>query len=288
MIGISEEYARLPMILFAVMIVTGIYKIFIQDSLEHSANRLMKDISEDEYAASVLRKSGFRISAKGYYLAIYAIAAIFLVYGIIQGIMYQNLGTIILGALLAYVIILAFSPSEKIYGTIKSPFKTITDALSKSRTEKLDREIYASCIVLKNLAIVQGEKPQSADKLYEILMNSSKKLKPLYQEMISLYRVGRREEAFKNFAMSIGTSSARSFVALLSKLDRINPAELLDQVNSLIEAMSEKRLTDGIERAQRNGAITITLSTLAIMAALGDFLIIVVYLDMLSGLSLVF
>lgn len=288
MIGITEEYARLPMILFAVMLVTGIYKIFIQDELETSANRFMKSISEDNYAKIALKQSGVRISSKGYYLILYVLAGVFLVLGVLKGIMYRNLGTIILGALIAYIIIIAFRPSEKIYGTLKSPFKTITDALSKSRTSKLDREIYSSCIVLKNLAIVQSEKPQSADKIYEILMDCSKLLKPLYQEMISLYRTGRREEAFKGFSMSIGTASARSYVALLSKIDRINPAELLDQVNSLLEAMSEKRLTDGIEKAQRNGAITITLSTLAIMAALGDFLIVVVYLDMLSGLNLVF
>lgn len=288
MIGITEEYARLPIILFAVMLVTGIYKIFIQDELENSANKFFKTISEDNYAKLALKNSGLRLSAKGYYIILYVLAGVFLVYGVLQGVMYRNLGTIILGALLAYLIIVVFKPAEKIYGTIKSPFKTITDALSKSRTEKLDREIYSSCIVLKNLAIVQSEKPQSADKIYEILMDCSKHLKPLYQEMISLYRTGRREEAFKGFAASIGTSSARSYMALLAKIDRINPSEMLDQVNSLLEAMSEKRLTDGIEKAQRNGAITITLSTLAIMAALGDFLIIVVYLDMLSGLSLVF
>ena len=93
-----------------------------------------------------------------------------------------------------------------------------------------ESELYDSCILLKNLALVYRQMPLSADMILELLMENSWKLKPVYREVLNLYRNGKRQEAFSFFAGAIGTKSGRSFSVILAKLDQINPAELLEQM----------------------------------------------------------
>ena len=64
----------------------------------------------------------------------------------------------------------------------------------------LDGELYGSVITLKNLALVQKEKPLSADFIFEALLENSMTLRPAYEELISLYRGCRDEVSFLSFA----------------------------------------------------------------------------------------
>ena len=44
-----------------------------------------------------------------------------------------------------------------------------------------ESELYDSCILLKNLALVYRQMPLSADMILELLMENSWKLKPVYR-----------------------------------------------------------------------------------------------------------
>ena len=79
------------------------------------------------------------------------------------------------------------------------------------KKEILELELYDSCITLKNLAIVNGAKPFSGEFLYTMLMENAVKLKPIYREMLLMYRQGRDEEAFRYFADAVNTKAGRNF-----------------------------------------------------------------------------
>lgn len=151
-----------------------------------------------------------------------------------------------------------------------------------------DEELYGSVITLKNLAIVQKERPFSADYIYEALMENSGRLRPVYEEMLTLYRGGRDKDAFEVFAERTGTRNGRNFAAILAKLDRINPAELVKQMEVFQNVMAEARMTEALKSAQRRSIIVTVWAAAAVFALLINFAVVVVFLDALTMLENLF
>lgn len=149
-------------------------------------------------------------------------------------------------------------------------------------------ELYGSAIILKNLSLVHKNSPVSADYTYEVLMRNSERLKPLYQEMLTMYRNGKNDEAFRIFGERTGTREGKNFAVILSKLERINPSELLEQIDVFQEMILEERTTASMKKAQRNSIITTAWATAGIFAMLINFLCVVVLMNMLEMLREVF
>ena len=152
----------------------------------------------------------------------------------------------------------------------------------------VERELYGSGITLKNLAIVYKDQPLAAEYMYEMLMDNTRVLKPVYQEMLNLYRNGRYEEAFAVFGERTGTRSGKHFAMVLSKLDSINPAELIEQMEVFQDMMSEERMTEATKEVQRKSILTTTWATAAIFALLINFTVVVVFMDKLNTLQELF
>lgn len=171
---------------------------------------------------------------------------------------------------------------------MKSIKEKINEIKMNILTEKYDDELFNSCVTLKNLAIVQSDQPLSADFVYEQLLINSKLLKPLYGEMLTLYRKGSDKEAFEVLSKKINSKQAKNFSLILSKLDQINPAELIEQVMVFQEAMSDVRMTFQIKKTDRNSIITTLFSTATIFALLLNFAVVVVFMDTLNTLKGVF
>ena len=153
---------------------------------------------------------------------------------------------------------------------------------NKLLKDAYEAELFSSCITLKNMAIVQKTKPMSADYVYECLMENSKILKPLYSEMLVLYRRGRDKEAFELMGKNIGTKTARNFSLILSKMDMINPSELIEQVMAFQDGIREKKVTREMKKVDRNSIITTLCSTAIIFALLLNFAVVVVFMDTLK------
>ncbi len=156
------------------------------------------------------------------------------------------------------------------------------------RKEKLELELYDSCLTLKNLAIAGAARPFSAEFIYQMLMENSVKLKPVYRRMLFLYRQGRDAEAFEYFSEAIGTKAGKNFAAILDKLDKINPAELTEQMEVFQNMMAERRMTEAIKTAQRNSLITTIWSTATVFALIINFAVVAVFLDTLNMLTTIF
>ena len=149
-------------------------------------------------------------------------------------------------------------------------------------------ELYDSCIILKNLAIVKQQKSLSADVIYEMLLRHAVRLRPAYAGMLSLYRGGQDQEAFEFFAEAVGTKAGKTFASILSKLDEINPAELTTQMRVFQNMMIEKRVTAAMKRVQRNSLLITLWSSAAIFAMLINFTVVVVFLQTLDTLQTLF
>ena len=162
------------------------------------------------------------------------------------------------------------------------------DKLDAEKQYWLDQEIFDSSMLLKNLAIVERERAFSADYLYEKLMENAKRLRPVYGEMLSLYRSGRDQDAFQVLADRCGTRAARNFSMVLAKVDRINPDALVEQMEVFQEVMRQQRMTQDTRRLQRNSLIVTMMATVVIFIMLIDFAVVVVFLHTMDLVSMVF
>ena len=88
-------------------------------------------------------------------------------------------------------------PQEKMREISEKGTEEIKKWVVKKKRTIPDRELFKSSVILKNLSLVRKEAPMSADYIYEKLAENSGYLKPMYSQMLALYRSGRDKEAFK-------------------------------------------------------------------------------------------
>ncbi|MDD6815730.1 MAG: hypothetical protein PUE84_04715 [Firmicutes bacterium] len=158
----------------------------------------------------------------------------------------------------------------------------------QTQGKKLEPEIYNSGLLLKNLALTRKEAAFSADYLYEKLMEHSEKLRPVYAEMLSLYRAGKDRDAFRLVAERCPTRAGRNFSLVLEKVGTIRPDELVDQMEVFQEMIRQQKMTEDIRRVQRNSLITTVMATAAVFLLVIDFAVVVVFMHTMTILEFVF
>lgn len=170
-------------------------------------------------------------------------------------------------------------------GKNKKPFHGLWRRLQRDR---LEREIWNSCIVLKNLAIVHRGQPMSCDFILEQLMTCSRPLSNVYADILSAYRNGRGENAFDLLYEQVPVKAARYFSFILSRIDRIDPGELISHMIAFEETFAAERMTRGMMRAERRSLITTMAATATVFAVLLNFTVVVVLMDAMRLLGQAF
>ena len=154
--------------------------------------------------------------------------------------------------------------------------------------DRLERELFHSCMTLKNLAIVYEKMPMSTDFILEHLMDSSQALRTAYADILTAYRNGFHEEAFQSLYHQIPIPTAEKFSRILRRLDYIPPAELVAQMNAFEETLAAERKTKAMAKAERKSLITTLASTTTIFVVLLNFVVVVVFLDTLNILQQIY
>ena len=75
---------------------------------------------------------------------------------------------------------------------------------------------------------------------------------------------------------------------ILSKLDKLNPAELEAQMQSFQKSIIEKRVTYAVKKVQRNSVILTAFAAATIFALLLNFVVVVVFMHTLQSLNSIF
>ena len=166
--------------------------------------------------------------------------------------------------------------------------KDIELMIMKKSKSQIDKELYNSSVILKNLALVQKQMPFSADYMYERIMENSVLLKPIYSQMLATYRGMDSNEAFKVLPLVVGTKTSKNFAITLSKLEKLNPAELEKQMDIFQKSMMESRMTYAIKRVQRTSLVLTGLATITVFALLLNFVVVVVFLNTIDTLNQLF
>lgn len=158
----------------------------------------------------------------------------------------------------------------------------LKEQVQKVKQKYIDLEIYDSMLLLKNLALAEKEQAFSADYFYETLMQHAGHLKPVYAQMLTLYRGGKDRDAFQYLTSQCGSRAARNFSMVLSKVDRIQPDALAEQMDVFLEIMSQQRVTAEMRKVQRNSIITTMSAVAAAFVMVIDFAVTVVFMHTMT------
>ncbi len=173
-------------------------------------------------------------------------------------------------------------PGRKGIVWIKMRFLRIVRSI---RRNQMEQEIFTGCILVRNMAVVQEEKPMAADYYLEELAKSSHALSPVYSDMLFLWRSGRMAEAFDVLPREVGSRASRDFAFILSGIDKINPSELAAAMRSFEEAFAGERMTCSMRKADRKSVASALAATASVFAVLINFTVVVVFMDMFQALS---
>lgn len=185
---------------------------------------------------------------------------------------------------LAAILYVVTTPVETILSK-KSPFIIILDELAKEYKKKKDSEVYRAISQLKNLAIAQQKHPVGADFIIEQLSKFANLTRPAYIKVLSLWRLGKNEEAIQSFGDEIDTRLGREFGNILLKLDELNPAEFIEQLEIYQGNIKNERST---ERQKRNELISNIIYTPAVISSLVillNFVVVVIFVDQLMSIK---
>ena len=135
---------------------------------------------------------------------------------------------------------------------------------------------------------MRKEYPVSLDYMLEELSRDSGSLRPVFRETLSIYRSGKYDEAFRFFGDSVKSRYGRSFARMLSKMDKINPYEMVSQIDIFIGLIREIRTTEAMKHAERRSIIITIFATASMFACLVNFCVVVVFLGTLANLRFAF
>ena len=138
------------------------------------------------------------------------------------------------------------------------------------------------------MAIVRKDFPVSLDYMLEELSKGSGKLKPVFQYTLNIYRSGKYDEAFGYFSDAVASEYASGFASILSRMDKINPYELVTQLDVFISVIKEARITASMKQAERRSMVITGFAAASELICLMNFCVVVVFLDMLAKLKFIF
>jgi len=177
---------------------------------------------------------------------------------------------------------------QKPHSRIGRAEQKLRQCLFSLRKDRLEREIFHSCVLLKNLAIVHRELPMSTDFILEQLMETGQPLRRIFADILTAYRHGEKQSAFDRLPQQIPTKTAQDFARILGKMDDISPSDLIIQMDVFLQMFSAERKTKAMARAERKSVVTTIASTITIFIVLLNFIVVVIFLDTLQILNQLF
>ncbi|PYG84323.1 hypothetical protein LY28_03637 [Ruminiclostridium sufflavum DSM 19573] len=254
---------------------------FSKEATRRNISRIVKWYQKEFKTEEIFKQAGIRMPAYFYQTVRYSVLALWLIY-----MTYARLVTgsgVNMHIALWLVFLVATRPSMKLL-KYRSPFCLICEAITKKNREKCSIEIDRCLSQLKNMAISMSDKALSSDCIIREISKSAKIIKPYLNRLLAYWYEGRQRDGQEYFAQAIGTEPAKSFAALLGRLDYIPPDKLISQIELYQSQLGEKRKTAVKKAREIQGNIVFMIALVSGFAVLINFLVVVVGIDAFSML----
>lgn len=256
-------------------------KVQVHRSRFNQLQELVRKRIDEKSLNQLFKESGLRFGVVQYQMARYLIFAVWFVTQII---------TIIFSGLAAsqieiwLLLFIVSSPRISIFNQ-RTPFKIVFDLLIDNHRYKKNLEIFRAVTQLKNLAIIKQKNPPGAEFILEQLRKFTQTTRPIFNRMISLWNVGRKEEACEYFKQAINTKEGEELANFFLKLDSMNPVELKNQLILFQEVVKRERETHKLNRNKNRSYVYYAAVSIASFAALINFITVAVFIDVMDSLK---
>lgn len=169
-------------------------------------------------------------------------------------------------------------PVEVILG-IKTPFGYVIQLLKSKRKEAIDKELFEAMTQLKNLCVVQGETPLSGDFLMEQLMKFTNITKPEFTKVLTIWRLGKINEACEILGENLDTKMGKEFSGILAKLESIHPSELAVHLELYQNHIREVRMTKYLRKQEGISYVLYAPVIASAFLVMLNFMVIVIWMD---------
>ncbi len=180
--------------------------------------------------------------------------------------------------LLIYIISI---PKEQIFNKT-SPLILIINSFLKKQRESYDDELYMAISQLKNTFLIKKDKPPSSLLILEQAQRYTSKTRGIFNNMLSFWQLGEREEGVSYFEKAIGTKQAQNLGAIFLKLDELNPQEMTTQLEMYQEMYRNTKETIKLRVNEKKARILFATIVLASFMVLMNFLNVVYFIDFIK------
>lgn len=253
-------------------------------SLKYFENHINNNIYKNEIE-ELLLQSGFNITNKQYQFLRYTCFITLIIINIVFKIIFNNLD-IVNNLIIIYVLFLFTSPKTYFFGK-KTPLKYTLDFFVAIYKSKLNAEIIVSISQIKNMSISRYENKISSDYILEQIAKFSKKTKPIFNKMIALWNLNKKDEACKYFELAIGTKEAQGLTDIFRKMDSIMPSELYNQILLLQETVNKERETRKLIANENKSNIIYFIVVITSFIIMINFVVVVYYLEFLNQMRFI-
>jgi hypothetical protein len=179
------------------------------------------------------------------------------------------------------------TPSEYIFNKIKSPFYLILSLLYKREISRFNEDLFNVLSQLKNLILAKRDESSRSDYVLIKMRKFTNKVGIIFDRMITLWDMDRREEAVAYFNQKIPSEMAKNISDLLMKVDYLKPFELRTQIEVLQHAYKKERETSQLKNKEFQSYLVYALVVASLFAVMLNFLNIVYIIDMIKQLKIV-
>lgn len=174
------------------------------------------------------------------------------------------------------------SMPRKYIAAKKTPFIYVVEIVKNQFLKEKNTEIYRAFSQLKNLSIARQNNPPGSDFILEQLRKFSKKTRPIFNEMIYYWSLGKKEDACNYFKEQINTPEAEQLADIFLKLDELNPIELKNQLILYQDKIKKKRETDKIKANEDKSYLVYSTVIASAFIVLLNFVIVGFYIDSIN------
>ncbi len=259
------------------------YKIRFKKNRYTFLKEYIKTKIEDDNVSKILNQSGIKITSSQYQIIRYFVFIVWIILYIFFYVLVKEVYSFNSTLLIIFLFILT-SPRFYFLGK-KTPFKYIMDIVILNYKSKLNVEIYRCISQLKNIAVTKKNSSLSSDFVLEQLSKFTSKTKPIFNRMIALWNLEKKEEACYYFESTINTKEAKKLSNVFRKLDNLAPNELYNQFFLLQESMKKERETNKlVANENRSNLIYFIVIATSVLVML-NFVVIVYYLESLHQMQ---
>lgn len=238
---------------------------------------------DEKEVNQLFQQSGLRITAIQYQISRYIIFSVWVV--LINISHYFKGGTYPFFQLFVIFLIFLLTLPTSLFLGKRTIFKYFIDLLIENYRGKQNAEIFQAMSQLKNIVIARKDTPLGSDFILDQIRKFTKTTRPVFNRMIALWSLGKKDQACDYFEEAIQTREAAELANLFRKLDDLNPHELHQQIILLQEMIKRERETRKLKANENKGNLVYFIVISTSMVILINFVVVVYYLEMMKQLK---